>query len=162
LNVGITGHQELEDPVWVEKQLQRIVSLQPKPLFGISSLAVGADQIFAQVVLDCGGELQVIIPCKGYADAFDEQGRYEYERLLTAASSVKTISLSVSDEEAYLAAGKRVVDISDQLIAVWDGLPAAGLGGTADIVAYAQSTGKGYFHINPVSHQATYIHATPK
>ena len=30
---------------------------------------------------------------------------------------------------------------ADLLIAVWDGLPARGLGGTADVVAYARDHG---------------------
>jgi hypothetical protein len=37
--------------------------------------------------------------------------------------------------------GKVVVDRAEVLIAVWDGLPARGLGGTADVVAYAGSAG---------------------
>jgi hypothetical protein len=33
------------------------------------------------------------------------------------------------------------VNRSDRLLAVWDGKPAQGLGGTGDIVAYAKSRG---------------------
>ncbi|MEO5877101.1 MAG: hypothetical protein ABIQ26_19070, partial [Streptosporangiaceae bacterium] len=44
-------------------------------------------------------------------------------------------------DEAYLVAGHRVVKRSDLLLAVWDGRPAGGLGGTADIVAYARDRG---------------------
>ncbi|MFJ8953478.1 hypothetical protein ACIRO1_25525 [Streptomyces sp. NPDC102381] len=40
-----------------------------------------------------------------------------------------------------MAAGKEVVDQSDVLLAVWDGKPAGGKGGTADVVAYAQRQG---------------------
>ncbi len=41
-----------------------------------------------------------------------------------------------------MAAGRAVADRSDLLLAVWDGAPAAGLGGTADIVRYAEERGK--------------------
>lgn len=45
-------------------------------------------------------------------------------------------------DEAYLAAGQEVVDLTDTLLAIWDGQPARGLGGTADVVRYARSVGK--------------------
>ena len=38
-------------------------------------------------------------------------------------------------------AGKVVVDRSSVLLAVWDGQPSRGLGGTADVVAYARQRG---------------------
>jgi hypothetical protein len=34
---------------------------------------------------------------------------------------------------------------------VWDGQPAAGLGGTGDVVKYACLCGKPLIHLNPVS-----------
>lgn len=41
-------------------------------------------------------------------------------------------------ERAYEAAGRYVVDHCDMLLAVWDGRPARGRGGTAEIIAYAR------------------------
>jgi hypothetical protein len=38
-------------------------------------------------------------------------------------------------------AGKVVVDRSSVLVAVWDGQPSRGLGGTADVVRYARERG---------------------
>jgi hypothetical protein len=46
-----------------------------------------------------------------------------------------------STEEAHMDAGKVVVDRSSVLLAVWDGQPSRGLGGTADVVAYARQRG---------------------
>ncbi len=40
-----------------------------------------------------------------------------------------------------MAAGVWMVDRSDRLVAIWDGKPAAGLGGTGDVVAYALERG---------------------
>jgi hypothetical protein len=42
-------------------------------------------------------------------------------------------------ELAYLAAGVRVVELADVLFAVWDGKPARGTGGTAEIVERAMA-----------------------
>jgi hypothetical protein len=47
----------------------------------------------------------------------------------------------VSREDAYERAGRYVVDRSDAIIALWDGEPARGQGGTAAIVAYARKRG---------------------
>jgi hypothetical protein len=41
-----------------------------------------------------------------------------------------------------MAAGAIVADRCERLIAVWDGRPALGLGGTGDVVRYAQGIGR--------------------
>jgi len=66
----------------------------------------------------------------------------EYEYLLKAAGSQVQLDYERPSEEAFMAGGKAVVDGCDILLAVWDGKPAAGLGGTADVVAYAKESGK--------------------
>ncbi len=155
MKVGITGHQRLADPSgwsWVKSHLDAILGQCPPPLTGISLLAIGADQLFADAVLRHGGILEAIIPFDDYESKFPEGSeRGEYHRLLEMASTVEVLPRAGSDEESYLAAGKRLVEISDLLVAVWDGKPAAGLGGTADVVGYAQEMGKGTIHINPVT-----------
>ena len=55
---------------------------------------------------------------------------------------METLEFDAPSEEAFLAAGQRVVELSDELLAVWDGKKAAGLGGTADIVGYAKELKK--------------------
>ena len=54
MKVGITGHQKLNDPsAWSDvcKQLGELLNDAEKPLIGLTSLAIGADQLFAEVVL---------------------------------------------------------------------------------------------------------------
>jgi hypothetical protein len=60
-----------------------------------------------------------------------------------------------SKQESYFAAGKKVVDATDLLVAVWDGKPAKGLGGTADIVKYARQELKPIIHVDPISRSVT-------
>lgn len=155
MKIGITGHQELNDPLWVKGEILRVLHLQSLPLIGVTSLAVGADQLFAQAVLECGGRLQVIIPFAGYANSFKDGGLQEYERLLASAAIVEVLPAIGSQEESYFSAGKKVVDVSDLVIAVWNGKPAAGLGGTGDIVNYTRGQEKRYIHINPVTRKST-------
>jgi hypothetical protein len=46
-----------------------------------------------------------------------------------------------SNREAYMAASEYVLDEVDAMVAVWDGGPSGGHGGTADVVAAARRRG---------------------
>jgi hypothetical protein len=157
MRVGITGHQRLKDPArwsWVRRELDRLLPSFTPPLVGVTSLAVGADQLFADAVLRHGGSLEAVIPFDGYESTFSEEGdRQEYLRLLQRALSKEVLEKSGSDEEAYLTSGKRMVDRSELLVAVWDGMPAVGLGGTGDVVSYAARQRKKIIHLNPVTQE---------
>ncbi len=142
--LGETGHQELTDPTgWrrLRSLLSEMLELVPAPLVGISSLAMGADQLFAQEVLARGGELRVVVPFPEYEGQFTGVARARYRRLFKAAADAVVLPRSGADEECYLAAGQYIVDHSECLVAIWDGRPARGLGGTADVVAYARRRG---------------------
>ena len=142
--IGVTGHQGLPTDA-IEEITERVAGilreLEP-PLVGYSSLAEGADQLVAQLILDAGGQLHVVIPSKDYDTTFSGPPKHEYERLLSAASATTDLSFPEPSEEAYDAAGKWVAEQCNVLIAVWDGLPARGLGGTADAVAHARALGR--------------------
>lgn len=152
--IGITGHQRLHDDAdwtWVANTLRSALSGISSPLVGISSLAVGADQLFAELVLARGGALHVVLPFPNYADTFHEGAHLEhYRTLLDQATHVEVLPARSTREESYLSAGQRVVDLSDQLWAVWNGGKAEGLGGTGDVVYYAKSIGRPILHIEPV------------
>ncbi len=157
MRVGVTGHQRLEHPAswdWVRHELDRLLPALAPPLVGVTSLAVGADQLFANVVLRHGGALEVVVPFAGYEFTFPEgDDRRAYGRLLRHAARREVLEKRGSEEEAYFAAGKRIVELSELLIAVWDGLPATGLGGTGDVVGYAVRQGKKTIHLNPVTRE---------
>jgi hypothetical protein len=146
ITIGCTGHQTLSPPTrrGVTAALAaHIAGVDDDDLVGLCSLAVGADQIFAHVLLASGGRLHAVIPCRGYAGTFaDEAGRQEFERLRAAAHEVTELPFPEPSEEAFMAAGRTVADRCDLLLAVWDGQPAAGLGGTADVVSHAIDQGK--------------------
>jgi hypothetical protein len=112
------------------------------PLIGVTSLAAGADQLFADRVVRAGGDLMVIVPARDYAASFsDKRDQAAFERFAALAQEVIWLPFEHSSEEAYWTAGRHVVDHSDVLLAVWDGERAGGLGGSADVVAYARSQG---------------------
>jgi hypothetical protein len=152
LRIGITGHQSREgaDWLWVAHELRSALSSREPPFQGWTSLAAGADQAFASAVLDRGGTLITVVPILGYERFFDrEEDLEEYRRLRRASQQV--IQLDHSDSaEAFFAAGRRIVDECNWLIAVWDRRPSKGLGGTADIVAYAHSLNRPVLVLNPI------------
>jgi hypothetical protein len=143
--VGFTGHQNIppEAIEYVKEHLRsELKACDPRALVGMCSLADGADQLFAQLILDAGGGLNVVIPSSGYETTFDTLGLLRYHQLLSHSFKTETLNWPEPSEDAFLAAGRLVADRSDVLIAVWDGLEAQGKGGTADIVRYAQMNGK--------------------
>lgn len=143
--VGCTGHQNIpqEAVPYVRDAIRgELRRLNAVGLTGVCSLAAGADQMFAQAVLDSGGKLDVIIPSSGYEKTFDPEGAAQYRQLLRRASKSLTLKWPEPSEDAFLDAGHHVADTADVLIAVWDGHEARGKGGTADIVRYAKEHGK--------------------
>jgi hypothetical protein len=138
--VGVTGHQSISEQVrdFASRRLRsHLVKLDV--VDGISSLAEGADQLFALEVLAVGGRLRVVIPCASYEEAFKtSESRKTYESLLRQAASKETLAFKLPSGEAFLAAGKHIVDTCEVLVAIWDGKQAKGIGGTADVVAYAR------------------------
>lgn len=143
--LGCTGHQAipLEAFPYVDDGVASVIQdAGHDKLVGVCSLAVGADQLFATYVLDVGGQLHVVVPCDGYEATFDAEGLRAYRSLLAQATDVEKLPYSEPSEEAFLAAGYRVAERCEQLLAVWDGKPAKGLGGTADVVARASDLGR--------------------
>jgi len=143
-NVGITGHRRIPDEALdhVTREIGDVLRRMAGPIVGYSSLAIGADQIFAQTVLDTGGELVAVIPCREYETTFAPSDVPAYESLLARATITTILDYPAPTDEAYMAAGEQVVENSDIVIAVWDGLPANGLGGTGDAVRHARNLGK--------------------
>jgi hypothetical protein len=141
--VGITGHRDLRDLTHRLVTTAVAVELAAyRPLHGISALAEGADQIFAEQVLQARGALTAVIPAADYAAAFGtDAGEAAYRRLRALASEVIELPFPSASEDAYWAAGQQVVRLSDVVLAVWDGGPSGGIGGTADVVAFARQHG---------------------
>jgi hypothetical protein len=75
--------------------------------------------------------------------------------LLARAATVNVLPFAEPSEDAYLAAGKYVVDRADILVTLWNGKPAAGKGGTGDIVEYARLLNRPVIHIDPDLLQVT-------
>lgn len=142
--IAISGHRGLpsETADLVDEAIRGTLAAAGPDVTGISCLADGADQIFARAVTDLGGGLEAVIPAGQYRDRLPADAHAEYDRLLAAAAAVRRLPFAEPTSESYMAASKLMIDTADELYAVWDGQPARGYGGTADVVAYAYEHGK--------------------
>lgn len=144
IRIGITGHSNLSaDTVPLVADAVRHTLIQRVHDFGnvvgVSCLARGADQVFARAVLDLGGALEVVLPAADYRDRkVKPDNRAEFDALCDAAAYVLTMNHTESNRQAYLDASDHVLSTVDSLIAVWDGEPSSGRGGTADVVDSAR------------------------
>lgn len=122
----------------------------PRFLF-VSPLADGADQIGAEIALELGFSLQVVLPFEraDYRRDFNDGSAAErFDSLIGRADNVLELPGSRDHEpEAYMMAGRATVAHCDVLIAVWDGLAARGRGGTADVIQLAIRRGTPVVHL---------------
>ncbi|AXG77104.1 hypothetical protein [Streptomyces paludis] len=143
--IGVTGHRDIPAEAYghIKAAIAAVLRTQTGSVEALSSLAAGADQLFAVLALDRGARLTVVIPSGDYEDGFDDPGELDgYRRLKDRATLEVRMAFPHSTDEAYYAAGTYIADHCDRLLAVWDGRPARGLGGTGDIVRYARERGK--------------------
>jgi hypothetical protein len=150
LIAGVTGHRDVKvgDRTFVQDALTRLVESLPIDS-GLTSLAKGTDQLFARILRARRIPYTAVIPSSGYEDSFAPCELYIYRELLSAATGVVRMSHRAPSERAFMDAGKYIVEHCEALIAVWDGLPARGLGGTADVVHLAQKRHRRLLIINP-------------
>ena len=173
LSVGVTGHraevleegdvERLRD--CVRETLMKLGSAahallkrerghfapNPPQLHFVSPIADGADQIAAELALELGWELQAVLPLSREvyrASLANEGARQRFDALCGKASCVLELPGTAPDDvEGYVMAGRATVAHCDILIAVWDGLPPRGRGGTAEVVQTAVTRGRPVIHI---------------
>ncbi|MGW4642152.1 hypothetical protein ACWEN6_26800 [Sphaerisporangium sp. NPDC004334] len=141
--IAISGHRGLpaSTVTLVEKAIRGILARHAPEIRGVSCLADGADQIFARAVVDLGGTLEAVVCSQRYREGLPPNSRDEYDTLMTAAEKVHRLRYVESTDESLMEGSKLMLDLAEELYAVWDGKPARGYGGTADVVAEARRRG---------------------
>jgi hypothetical protein len=156
--LGVTGHRRLRAPELVRQAVrERLLALAPTVTW--SMLAAGADQIIAEEALRAGSAISAVLPFRDYESDFSGEELDAYRRLLARCQTVRRLPHVARSDAAYEEAGRIIVDEGDQVLAVWDGQPADGRGGTGDIVAYALSTGRAVERIDPVDGRVEAVQA---
>ena len=160
--LAITGHRALPDASAVARSVRIVLAeliaakhggaAPQKSLILLSALAEGADRIAAHEILGLpGGILWVILPLPPAdyeRDFVSAESRDEFRSLLSRAANVETLAIPGDRVESYRCAGRHLVDVCDILVAVWDGRPGRGVGGTADVVGYARTQARPMVIIN--------------
>lgn len=160
--VGITGHRpdRLDaDTTTLRAQLDRVLAAVRAEVFCVAgpsvqrapqlrllcSLAEGVDRLAAHAALALDYRLQAPLPFPRaeYAEDFaDSASVAEFEALLARADSVFELEAAPPHRDfAYRAAGHVVLRHCDLLVAVWDGEPGRGVGGTSELIDVAEETG---------------------
>jgi hypothetical protein len=161
LVVGVTGHRwnkiapdaitrVRRDLASVFANVDRAIAAhQGASVLLISCLAEGADQLAVRE-RPAGWAFEAMLPFPRarYMDDFapplatggvDRRG--ELTAALAAADTISEPPDILAPEAAYDAAAARMLARSDILVAVWNGQPAAGRGGTETVVAKAMQAG---------------------
>ncbi|MFI6156403.1 hypothetical protein ACIBCA_27370 [Kitasatospora sp. NPDC051170] len=144
MRIGITGHRELAGEV--EARVRRLLAdalmrADSVELTVVSCIADGPDAWIAEMALALGGRLEVVVPASEYREGLPRWHHPVYDGLLARAGAVHRTGLIASNEASHMTGSELLVQRVDRLLAVWDGLPARGFGGTADVVAYACERG---------------------
>jgi hypothetical protein len=172
LSVGITGHriealpgeavETIVDRIGAtlvqlkagacalyEQERQLFADAPPRLLF-VSPLADGSDQIAAELALDLGFELQAVLPFdrETYRTTLHNSGLKRFDELICRASCVLELPGEIDGElKAFVMAGRGTVAHCDILLAVWDGRPPRGRGGTGEVVHIAITRGRAIAHL---------------
>lgn len=145
--LGVTGHRALPADTHLATEVDAAIDdlAGDRTVHLLTSLAEGADRVVARRVLARnGGTIEALLPLEvdDYeADFADEASIDDFRSLLADAERTEVVT-GPTRTAAYEAAGFAVVDRSEALVALWDGQPARGPGGTAHVVARARHLGR--------------------
>lgn len=151
LLVGVTGHR-LIDQSQLPQLRSRIESLfrdlqgqlPDTPIILLSALAEGADQLAAEVAMNLNWPLIAPLPMEPqrYSRTFsDSEAGARMLEMVSAGTHVQILGGTAdSDEVCYQKVETYLAQHSHLLVALWDGLPAEGNGGTADVVRSARTS----------------------
>lgn len=155
--VGVTGHRpnRLPERHWnrVKRDLAGVLAeleagSGDRQRILLSGLAEGADRLAAFVALGRSWSLRAVLAFHRMRFEEDFPTAFaigEFRALLSAADKIdepkKSAHVGHPPEEGYQAVGQALLARSDVLIAIWDGMPSEGKGGTVDVIEAAQARG---------------------
>jgi hypothetical protein len=158
MRIGFTGHRPNRLHFGVERICARLDEALSylcrevrakgveEQMTAVSPLAEGSDRLFAECALRLGFALEALLPMPvdEYLKTFEAPAATpNFHRLLAQAVRSRELTGSLIDSKAaYEALGHEIVEACDVLVAVWDAKPAAGRGGTPEVIENALDYGR--------------------
>jgi hypothetical protein len=143
LVVGVSGHRDppadAEAPLRERfgEVLERLQQQYPAmQLLVLSGLAAGADIFAAEEALERGIAVLGCLPMPKaeYEKDFTPEELERFRRVLPRCWDVIVVGTSEKREQTYVDVANFIAYYCHVLVAFWDGLPARGPGGTAEVV----------------------------
>jgi hypothetical protein len=148
LAIGFTGHRSLGDEDQSRRAIRGVLedwkARFPGTVYGVSSAAAGGDLVFAETCLELGLAIRILLPLprEEFRTDFDAANWERAEKVFAQALLVEVVGSGERSPERYYECGIETVQRSQVLVALWDGGPSQGLGGTADIAHFAREQGR--------------------
>jgi uncharacterized phage-like protein YoqJ len=151
--IAATGHRPDKLGGWIEPNPLRdwirrriydtLVELTPTR--GISGMALGVDQDFAQACVDLRIPFTAAVPFKDQEMRWNREAQKQYTALLSKATTIVYVCEPEYADWKMRVRNEWMVDRCNTLLAVFDG----SAGGTANTFLYAQKIGREIRRINP-------------
>jgi hypothetical protein len=148
LAIGFTGHRSLPDEAKSRESIRGFLREQKAKtsaiVYGVSSVAAGSDLLFAECCLELQIPLRILLPMakEKFSKDFDSTAWQRAEAVMGRAVSVDVTGDREIRNEAYYECGIETVQQSQIMIALWDGEPSRGMGGTQEIKEFAEKMDK--------------------
>jgi hypothetical protein len=149
LVIAVTGHRNLvaSEHDGIQQRIRELFTLLGErypdtPIRLLTPLAEGADQLAAEVALECKVELEVPLPMPAAAYLEDFEDPVAIERFHALCKAAKRIFVlpagraGMDRAERYAELGIFLASHCHVLLAVWDGKESAKLGGTSQVVRF--------------------------
>ena len=129
---------------WIFKQTE-IILKNIKPNKAYCGMALGYDQMCAEICIKLQIPFVAAIPFKGQESVWPKSSRDHYFELLSKADKQIIVSDGAYDIKKMQIRNEFMVDHADIVLACWDGSP----GGTGNCMQYAIKQMKNWIRINP-------------
>ena len=149
--VGVTGHRDADESDDLIASIERGLNeaseagdSDTRLVQVVTLLSEGADTLVAEVAMSLNIPVLALLPLPldDYRRHFSPHHLTRFECMLSSCEDIVLPPSALPAPECYQLAGERMLAMSDVLLALWDGRPAGGLGGTSDVVRMAKSKGK--------------------
>ena len=149
--IAFAGHRELANESGIRdvlrlvlRDLKERIAKQGGQAELYSSIAAGADVLCVEVARDLKLPVHLILPLDESEFAKDfkppewERSVRQIEATRTSCGTVRIANAARTRPACYFDTGAQMLEACDVLVAVWDGQPSNGIGGTAEIVELAR------------------------